>query len=128
MITKTWMSNDKYRNGIDYVVKVVDRFGRIHLVQNFIGTIFYTEYPYSNANKPYNTIKWIGKFILNLHGVDTNHYHKSFEFDNLEDALNFMYDQNDHYIGDLHQCRELSNGTIDWCCVDYNTRTYKGVA
>lgn len=127
MIVKAELSNNKYRNGIDYVVKNYDRFGRVQVVNNFIGTIFHSEYPYSNSKKPYDTIQWIGKFTLQLHGRDYKD-DKTIEFDNLGDAVSVMFDANDNYIGDIHQTRILSDGTVDSCCVCYNSRLFKGVA
>ena len=128
MITRTELDNNKYRNGITYEVKVTDKYGRTHKLTNFIGTIFYKNFPESRKlSEPYDVIKWLGRYDLYLHSTDNFHEDMHIRYDNLEDALKTMYDLNDKYIGDIHQHRELSDGTIDFCCIDYNSRLAKEV-
>lgn len=125
MITTAKHINDPtWLNGMIYNVEIRDRFGRYHRIyDHVIGTTFNYE-----LKDPYREIKWTNHYLVLLIGQTKETVYKdiSDEFDNLEDALNFMWDHNDSYEGQIHQTRILSNGKKDTCCVTYNSHLYKG--
>lgn len=121
--TAKHINNPTWLNGMIYNVEIRDRFGRYHRIyDHVIGTTFNYE-----LEDPYREIKWTNHYEVLLIGVTEEHTDNIVqEFDNLEDALKFMWDNNDYYLGQIFQSRILSNGAKDTSVVIYNSRLYKG--
>lgn len=119
------INNPTWLKGMIYDLEICDRFGRYHrLSNNVIGTTFRND-----LEDPYREIIMTSHYEVLLIGVTEEHKDNIVEeFDNLEDALKFMWDHNDHYLGQIFQSRILSNGAKDTNVVIYNSRLYKGVA
>lgn len=119
MITKTELRNDRYQKGICMTSLTTDRFNRMHLVESFVGTTFRYNYPNENCPAPYDVITRLSKYTVHLYAMD--YQDKSVDFDNLEDAINYLYDHNHKYAGTIYQWRKLSNGEYDTTVVTYIT-------
>lgn len=121
--TAKHINNPTWLNGMIYNVEICDRFGRYHREYNcVIGTTFR-----SDLKDPYREIVLTNHYEVLLVGLTVEHMDNIVEeFDNLEDALKFMWDHNDNYTGQIFQTRILSNGAKDVSVVTYNSRLYKG--
>ena len=120
--TAKHINNPTWLNGMIYNVEICDRFGRYHRIyDHVIGKTFRND-----LKDPYREIMWTNHYEVLLVGLTVEHMDNIVEeFDNLEDALNFMWDNNDNYTGQIFQTRILSNGAKDDSVVIYNSRLYR---
>lgn len=122
IVTKVEKDDSKYRKGITQELQMKDRFGRIHTLSYFVGTIFYNNFPYNKGEAPYDVIEWMDEFELHLHSKDDDFTHES---GSLPALFSVLYNLNDTCIGEIYQKRTLSDGTQDSCVLAYTTRMVK---
>ena len=115
------VNNPKWLDGMTYTVRITDRFGRSWEHDNIVGTVHRED-----LKEPFKHIIWTNRYEVRLIGatVETVRGDRSEFFNNLEDAMHFLFDHNDKYVGEIYQRRVLTNGVTDVCVVTYIRSLY----
>lgn len=122
IVTKVEKDDSKYRKGITQELRIKDRFGRVHTLSYFVGTIFHKNFPYDKSEAPYDVIEWMDEFEIHLHSKDDDFTQES---GSLPALFSVLYNLNDTCIGEIYQKRTLSDGTKDSCVLTYTSRLVK---